>query len=155
MAKQLTSGVRGLDALLGGGLGEFSFNMIAGEPGVGNTTLAHQIMFALPTPQRKALFFTVLGEPALKMLRYQQQFSWFDAHNLEDSIRYVNLFEDLVSDDFDKILLRIEREVQDYGPGLVFFDSFRSLAHAAQGGQDDAAPLRIFTQRLGVFLTSW
>ena len=31
-----------------------------------------------PTPERPALYFTVLGEPPLKMLRYQQQFAFFD-----------------------------------------------------------------------------
>ena len=68
----------GLDEVLGGGLPEFSFNLIAGPPGCGKTTLAHQIMFALATPERPALYFTVLGEPPLKMLRYQQQFDFFD-----------------------------------------------------------------------------
>ncbi|MEF9671859.1 AAA family ATPase [Pseudomonas sp. PCH446] len=29
---------------------EFSFNLIAGPPGCGKTTLAHQMMFALATP---------------------------------------------------------------------------------------------------------
>ncbi|HWT72906.1 MAG TPA: ATPase domain-containing protein, partial [Oxalicibacterium sp.] len=70
---KLTTAVPGLDTLLGGGLSEFSFNLIAGAPGSGKTTLAHQIMFSLAGPQRRALFFTVLGEPPLKMLRYQQQ----------------------------------------------------------------------------------
>lgn len=72
--RRLATGVPGLDSLLGGGLPEFSFNLIAGSPGSGKTTLAHQIMFSLATPNNRALFFTVLGEPALKMLRYQQQF---------------------------------------------------------------------------------
>ena len=72
--RRLPTGVPGLDNLLGGGLPEFSFNLIAGTPGSGKTTLAHQIMFSLATPSNRALFFTVLGEPALKMLRYQQQF---------------------------------------------------------------------------------
>ncbi|MFD2271189.1 ATPase domain-containing protein [Undibacterium arcticum] len=62
---------------MGGGIPEFSFNLIAGTPGSGKTTLAHQIMFSLATPSHRALFFTVLGEPALKMLRYQQQFPFF------------------------------------------------------------------------------
>ena len=35
-------------------------------------------MFALATPERPAIYFTVLGEPPLKMLRYQQQFGFFD-----------------------------------------------------------------------------
>lgn len=74
---RLATGVPGLDEVLGGGLPEFSFNLIAGPPGCGKTTLAHQMMFALATPERPALFFTVLGEPPLKMLRYQQQFDFF------------------------------------------------------------------------------
>ena len=56
--------------------GEF-FSLL-GPSGCGKTTLAHQIVFANATLQKTALYFTVLGEPALKMLRYQQQFSFFD-----------------------------------------------------------------------------
>ena len=68
----LASGVPGLDDVLGGGLPEFSFNLIVGGPGSGKTTLAHQILFANATPERPGLYFTILGEPPLKMLRYQQ-----------------------------------------------------------------------------------
>src|SRR5471030_1374477 len=75
--RQLPTGVRGLDEILGGGIPEFSFNIIAGAPGCGKTTLAHQIVFANATTQRPALYFTCLGEPAIKMLRYQQQYSFF------------------------------------------------------------------------------
>ncbi|MDQ3175101.1 MAG: AAA family ATPase, partial [Acidobacteriota bacterium] len=48
--RTLPTGVPGLDEILGGGLPEFSFNIIAGAPGGGKTTLAHQIMFANATP---------------------------------------------------------------------------------------------------------
>ena len=44
----------------------------------------------LPFEQR-ALYFTVLGEPAIKMLRYQQQFSFFDMSKIDGAIRFVNL----------------------------------------------------------------
>ena len=67
--RQLPTGVRGLDEIMGGGIPEFSFNIIAGTPGCGKTTLAHQIVFANATPKQPALYFTVLGEPAIKMLR--------------------------------------------------------------------------------------
>ena len=80
--RQLPTGVPGLDEILGGGLPEYSFNIIAGAPGGGKTTLAHQIMFANASPERPALYFTVLGEPAIKMLRYQQQFTFFDPAKL-------------------------------------------------------------------------
>src|SRR5579872_1355176 len=76
--RKLSTGVRGLDDILGGGIPEFSFNIIAAAPGCGKTTLAHQIAFDNATAAQPALYFTVLGEPAMKMLRHQQQFSFFD-----------------------------------------------------------------------------
>jgi circadian clock protein KaiC len=38
--RKLPTGVRGLDDIVGGGIPEFSFNIIAGSPGCGKTTLA-------------------------------------------------------------------------------------------------------------------
>src|SRR5512133_860300 len=92
---RLATGVPGLDAILGGGLPEFSFNLIVGSPGSGKTTLAHQIMFALATREKPALFFTVLGETPLKMLRYQQQFAYFDFGKINESIHFINLSDDV------------------------------------------------------------
>jgi circadian clock protein KaiC len=37
--RRLPTRVPGLDAVLGGGVPEFSFNLIAGAPGTGKTTL--------------------------------------------------------------------------------------------------------------------
>src|SRR5688572_10210876 len=87
---RLPTGVLGLDEILGGGLPEFSFNIIAGAPSCGKTTLAHQIVFANATPQKPALYFTVLGEPALKMLRYQQQYSFFDPTRAAMAVRFLH-----------------------------------------------------------------
>src|ERR1700691_2761930 len=87
----LPTGVRGLDEILGGGIPEFSFNIIAGTPGCGKTTLAHQIVFANATAERPAFYFTILGEPAIKMLRYQQQFTFFDPAKMDGAIRFINL----------------------------------------------------------------
>ena len=117
---KLSTGVQGLDVLLGGGLSEFSFNLIAGPPGSGKTTLAHQIMFSIATTERRALFFTVLGEPPLKMLRYQQQYSFFDMQKVGTAVRYVNLAEDLRAGDFSTVLARMMKEVEDFAPSLVF-----------------------------------
>jgi circadian clock protein KaiC len=50
--RNITTGVPGLDAVLGGGLCDLSFNLIAGAPGVGKTTLVQQILFANATPER-------------------------------------------------------------------------------------------------------
>jgi len=63
---RLPTGVPGLDEVLGGGLPEYSFTVIAGAPGAGKTTLAHQILFTLASPARPALYFSVMGKPTLK-----------------------------------------------------------------------------------------
>ncbi|CAN5234625.1 serine/threonine protein kinase [soil metagenome] len=154
--RRLATGIPGLDELLGGGIPEFSFNLIAGTPGAGKTTLAHQLMFSLANPERRALFFTVLGEPPLKMLRYQQQFSFFDIDKINTSIKFVNLAADLLDGKFDRVLARIVEEVQSFAPSLVFVDSFRSVVQSARAARDDGAlGLQHFVQALGVQMTSW
>jgi circadian clock protein KaiC len=152
---RLATGVPGLDEVLGGGLPEFSFNLIAGPPGSGKTTLAHQIMFALATPKRPALYFTVLGEPPLKMLRYQQQFEFFDSEQVNTSIRFVNLADVTTTGDFEKVLSRIVAEVEAHGPGAVFVDSFRSVLLAGERDVGSFIDQQQFIQRLGLLMTSW
>jgi circadian clock protein KaiC len=155
---RLSTGVPGFDAVLGGGLPEFSFNVIAGPPGCGKTTLAHQLMFALATPERPAVYFTVLGEPPLKMLRYQQQFQFFNSESINRSIRFVNLADETRQGDLTLVLRRIVAEVEAHAPGLVFVDSFRSvvLAGRADGhAQHDQHNLQEFVQQLGMLMTSW
>jgi circadian clock protein KaiC len=151
---RLHTGVPGLDEVLGGGLPEFSFNVIAGSPGSGKTTLAHQMMFALASPKTPALYFTVLGEPPLKMLRYQQQFDYFDATRVNDCVHFVNLSEETASGDLEKVLARIVAEVTARRPALVFVDSFRSVVLAAGAGKSFIT-LQDFVQQLGMLMTSW
>jgi circadian clock protein KaiC len=153
--RQLPTGVRGLDEILGGGLPEFSFNIIAGTPGCGKTTLAHQFVFANATPEKPALYFTVLGEPALKMLRYQQQYSFFDQAKLNTSIRFINLSEVVLTLDLNAVLERIAREVEATGPAVVVVDSFRTVLRRPSNGGADEMQLQDFIQRLAMLLTSY
>lgn len=152
---RLSTGVPGLDDILGGGLPEFSFNLLAGTPGSGKTTLAHQMMFALATPDRRALYFTVLGEPPLKMLRYQQQFDFFNVDALEHSVRFINLSEETLTSDLDLVLKRIVEEVEAFNPAFVFVDSFRSVVLAGKDHDNVHNTLQQFVQQLGVAMTSW
>ena len=153
--RQLPTNVPGLDQILGGGLPEFSFNLIVGSPGSGKTTLAHQIMFALATPERRAVYFTVVGEPPLKMLRYQQQYQFFDLDRVGDAIRFVSVGQDIVNGTLDQLLERIIAEVETTNPGLVFVDSFRTVAQVAEGSRDGGLNLQSFVQQLAIRLTGW
>src|ERR1700733_3829833 len=151
---KLPTGVPGLDEIMGGGLPEYSFNIIAGSPGCGKTTLAHQFVFANATPEKPALYFTVLGEPALKMLRYQQQYSFFDQEKLPDSIRFVNLSQVILEQDLDAVLKEIIKQVEEVSPGVVVVDSFRTVVRKAAGATTEME-LQGFVQRLALHLTSW
>ncbi|MBC8163926.1 MAG: AAA family ATPase [Roseiflexaceae bacterium] len=151
----LPTGVPGFDVVLGGGLPEFSFNLISGTPGAGKTTLAHQIMFANASPVRPALYFTVMGEPPIKMLRYQQQLSFFDLAKVGTSVRFIDLSGLLLEQDLSAVLARILEQVKAFGPGIVIVDSFQAIARAMSVGETEQPDLRSFTQRLAAYLTSW
>ncbi len=152
--RQLTTGVPGLDEILGGGLPEYSFNIIAGAPGCGKTTLAHQVMFANATIERPALYFTVLGEPAIKMLRYQQQYNFFDSAKLDGAIRFVNLSQLVLDSDLGAVLAAIVKEVEASNASVVVVDSFRTVVRKAQGHSSEVE-LQGFVQSLALHLTSW
>ena len=152
--QKIPTGVRGLDDILGGGIPEFSFNIIAGTPGCGKTTLAHQIVFANATPKKPALYFTVLGESALKMLRYQQQYSFFNESRLGQAIRFINLSDVVVEQDLSAVLEQIIKQVTAVNPGVVVVDSFRTVVRKAMSGANELE-MQSFIQRLAQFLCSW
>jgi circadian clock protein KaiC len=154
--RNIATGVPGLDAVLGGGLCEYSFNLIAGAPGAGKTTLAQQIIFANATEDARAIYFTVLGEPTVKMMRYQQQFAFFDTARVPSAIRFVNLSKEAAAGNLDAMLARITAEVAEGEPAFVTVDSFRTIGAQGGAGHDDHTPeLAAFVQRLADQLTSW
>jgi circadian clock protein KaiC len=89
------------------------------------------------------------------MLRYQQQFSFFDIARVDESIRYVNLSQEIVNGTLEKLLERIVQEVEATSPAVVIVDSFRTVAQAAERAQDGDLNLQHFVQQLAVRLTSW
>jgi circadian clock protein KaiC len=151
--RKVPSGVPGLDEIMGGGFPEFSFNIVAGGPGCGKTTMAHQFAFANATQERPALYFTVLGESAIKMLRYQQQYSFFDAAKLNGAIRFVNLSHVVMEKDLGAVLDEIVAQVEAANAAIVVVDSFRTAVrrHTAATEMD----VQFFVQQLALHLTSW
>jgi circadian clock protein KaiC len=152
----IKASVPGLDLVLGGGLPKYSFNLIAGDPGSGKTTLAQQILFANATEEHPALYFTVLGEPTLKMLRYQREFGFFDPAKVGAAIQYINLSEEAIAKDVGRVLDRIVAEVERVKPGFVVVDSFRTLVN--RSGEFAGGPtmeMEHFVQRLALHLTTW
>jgi circadian clock protein KaiC len=152
---KLLTGVPRLDEVLGGGVPAYSFNLICGGAGAGKTTLAHQLLFANATTEAPALYFTVLGEPSLKMLRYQQQFTFFDQEKIDSAVRFINLSEDATTGDLERVLRVIVDAVEAYSPALVFVDSFAAVLGSSRPREAGGMAPRDFVQQLSVHLTTW
>ncbi|MBK5187732.1 MAG: AAA family ATPase [Gemmatimonadaceae bacterium] len=152
----LKTGVPGFDTILAGGLPEFSFNLIAGSPGAGKTTLAQQIVFANATAERPALYFTVLGEPTLKMLRYQREFAFFKPSMVGKAIQFVNLSDEALKQDLQLVLDRIVAEVERAKPRIVVIDSIRTfIGRTRESVPGSLMNIDTFIQRLALHLTTW
>jgi len=153
--RKMPSGVPGLDEVLGGGIPEFSFNLIAGGPGCGKTTLGHQITFANASPTRKAVYFSIIGEPPIKMLRYQQQYSFFDVTKIGDgSVRFIHLGQEALEGGLAKVLEAVVQELETSNPAIVVVDSFRAMVRGTLAGPIGEMELTDFMQRLALVLTT-
>ena len=153
--RKLRSGVPGLDDVLGGGIPEFSFNLITGGPGCGKTTLGHQIMFANAAPARPAIYFSIVGEPPIKMLRYQQQYGFFDPGKVGAAVRFVHLGDYALDGGLGRVLEHITREVEQTSPALVVVDSFRALMRSTLRDRAGEGEVQDFMQRIALLLTSY
>jgi len=128
------------------------FNIIAGRTWEAARRRAwHTSSVSNATPERPALYFTVLGEFLHKMLRYQQQYTFFDPAKLPGAIRFINLSEVVLEQDLYAVLKEITTEVEKANPAVVVVDSFRTMVRKPQGDLE----LQSFIQRLALFLASW
>ena len=72
---RISSGVTGLDNILGGGLPSGQMYLVEGHPGSGKTTLAMQFILAGVSSGERGLFIT-LSEPAAELLMSAKSHGW-------------------------------------------------------------------------------
>src|SRR5690242_13356519 len=105
--KRLGTGNPQLDYILGGGIPENSINIVMGEPGSGKTTLAEAFIFANGgDAKRPVLYLTTLSEPLDKVIRYLQQFDFFDVEKMGREVQYDALGADLAANGVGALLPR-------------------------------------------------
>lgn len=146
----VSTGSEPLDEILGGGLPEGSTTVIAGRPGSGKTALALKMAFSLAERGLPVLYVTTLSEPSLKLLRYLESYSFFDADLADRWVEFMDVGAQLLKAPDDAFTAITER-VRDRGPALIVIDSFRAIHDVLPEGP---APARGFIYRLAVSLAS-
>jgi circadian clock protein KaiC len=149
--QRLSTGSSALDRILGGGVPQGSVVAITGEPGSGKTIFTLQVLFQLVREGRKALYFTTLSEPAIKLIRYMQAFAFFDPSVLEDQIIFVDLGASLRERGAEGLLGEVADRVEREEPDVVAIDSFKAIHDLL----DEATKIRAFVYDLAVQLASW
>jgi len=149
--ERLPTGSAAFDRILGGGLPVRSLTVIAGEPGSGKTLFALQVLFHLARQGKKCLYFTTLSEPALKLIQYMQQFSFFDEGAIGKQILFIDLGSVIRTRDSEATLEAITSRVEQEEPAIVVVDSFKAMRDSL--GDDAAA--RAFVYDLGVHMAGW
>lgn len=148
---KVSTGVSALDQILNGGLARYSVNVIAGTPGTGKTILAQQIVFQNARRNRKVPYLVTVSEPTIKLLRYSQRFSFFDARRVGQNVIYLDIGSILLEHGLDEVSRQIEQYTRESAPVILAIDSFKAIHEVAQ----DAPRLREFAYRLAVRLAAW
>jgi circadian clock protein KaiC len=148
---RLSTGIAQLDAVLGGGIPRYSAVFVSGLPGTGKTILSQQAAFANAQAGRTCLYLTTLSEPPLKMLRFLQDFAFFQPDLFDAKVLYGDLGRALRTDGPPGLLAQMDRMVRERRPALVVIDSFKCVRDFIR----DPVAFREFTIDVVVQLTTW
>src|SRR5690606_7640739 len=117
-------GVPAMDGILHGGLVAGTLNILTGGPGAGKSVIALQLLFHQARLGKKQIYFTSIAAPALKFLRYMQQFEFFDSSLVGKSIFLSDLSGPALSEGLEETLRSLKRRIEERGPAVIALDSF-------------------------------
>ena len=149
--ERVSTGIIAFDQILGGGLPSGSTILITGCPGSGKTILAHQIMFNNASPENKIIYLTTLAEPLIKVMKFQNEFSYFDSDKFQKSVIYYDLGNIMRKQGTAQALLMIDELLKKHEPGMLIIDTIKTFADITQG----ITEFREFILDLSLRLATW
>jgi circadian clock protein KaiC len=150
--KLILTGIPNLDAVLGGGVPVYSLNIIAGQPGSGKTILAQQMLFnhIHNNGEGKVLNLTTLSEPLEKVMRYMQQFAFFDEDAFGEQVLYKDIGQFIREHTLLETADHILGLVEEYHPDILVIDSFKAIRNMTK----DESEFRRFCYDLSVCMAN-
>jgi circadian clock protein KaiC len=133
---RLSSGVQGLDVILGGGFIEGASYIVQGRPGAGKTILSNQIAFSQAAAARRVLYVTLLAETHDRLFQSLSTLSFFDRAVLGDAITYVSVFQALRDEGLNAVVGLIREETKRQGATLLVFDGLLNARDRAETDLD-------------------
>lgn len=112
-AIRMTTGIKELDRVLGGGFCTGSVTLLGGDPGIGKSTLSLQIATALAEKKYPILYIS--GEESAQQIKAR-------AERLGTVNKEIQLLTTTNTRD-------IEKAIADTGPALVVIDSIQTMYH--------------------------
>jgi circadian clock protein KaiC len=145
--KRVTSGVPGLDEMLGGGYFEGSSILLSGSSGSGKTLIAVRAILGTLIAGEKAMFVT-FEESRDHLIKSVLPFGW-DLEKYEKEGKFLVLASYPDERSFDEHLSVIQHAVEDFGPALMVVDSITALKNV-----DSEEEVQNFTSRLIAYAKS-
>ncbi len=124
---KISTGCKGLDEVLLGGIPVNTISVLMGAPGTGKTILAEQLAFANATPEAPALYLTTLSEPLEKILVHGQNHSFYDVTKIGVSVFYEDIGIMLRESGVEKLSEIVLELILARRPRFIFIDSFKAL----------------------------
>ncbi len=147
--RRMSSGILGLDDVLGGGLITGGIYVLTGGPGTGKTVIANQLCFACAQEHRHGVYVTVVSESHSRMIGNLETFAFFDPTPIGDRITYVSGVGAQREGGFDRLFQLVEGEVRRRQPAMLVIDGLSTGARPSAANEPE---LRDFLNRLAALL---
>lgn len=134
--QRLSSGLPGLDQVLGGGFFQSGVYIVQGLPGSGKTILANQLCYHQAAQGGRAVYVTLLAESHSRMLQHIHTLSFFDESAIPDRVSYLSAFNVLEADGLKGLMTVLRQEMRSRAANVLVLDGLVAAAEAAPSDKE-------------------
>jgi circadian clock protein KaiC len=124
---RVTTGIPGLDDVLGGGLVKAGLYLVEGRTGAGKTIMAAQIAAHRARLGERVLYVTLLGEFHGKLIEHFRTMDFFDETSFFGETFLLNGYEALTSGGAPGLLQFLAAAAREHRPSLLILDGFGTM----------------------------